>query len=299
MTLLTKDVTKVVWVDVNSRPWHLAGPGVGAEGVIWGADPKGLMFPPHEILSDAGARQDGATPRRPVVSKKDLDFNVSIGNLVGLQIRDYRHWQQVHALWWRGWSRRKPGHLCIFTRGKGWRKEPFYLADAPEPHNGLDPARNLNEVYTLSATGFEPFWAGLEREVKWVNTSGSNQGVLKMRNDASEEAWPRYTLKGPGRYFIQDFDPAADPDADLRMMTIPTLVAGETARIDLHPRHRTARVYNASGVYLRNIWGQMAGRRFLNPIQPWGTTEINVAVEGGDLTSEVVGTLTPLDASPL
>jgi hypothetical protein len=299
VNILTRDVTKVVWVDVNSLPWHLAGHGAGAEGVIWGPDPKGHMFPPHEILSDEGARQDGATARRPVVSKKMLDFNISIGNLVGLQIRNYRHWQQVHDLWWRGWSRRRPGHLCIYTKSKGWRKEPFYLGDAPEPHNGFDPSLNLNEVYTVSATGFDPFWSSLEREVSWVNSSGSNQGVLKMRNDASEPAWARYTCKGPGRYSIQDFDPLADPEGEVRMLRCPLLAEGETLQIDLHPRNRTARVYNASGVYLRNVWAQMAGRRILNAIPEWGTTEIAVAVEDGDLTSEVVGTLVPKNARPL
>ncbi|WP_043717398.1 hypothetical protein [Nocardia asiatica] len=299
MSLLTSDQTKVVWVDVNGRPWHLAGPGVGAEGVILGADPKGHFFPPHELLFDEGARQDGATFRRDVVSKRMTDFNVSIGNDVGLEIRDMRHWQTVHDLWWRGWSRKKPGHLCYWTKVKGWRRTSLYLGDAPEPLSGIDPSINLHEAYTVSAVGPDAFWAGLEREVSWVNTAGSNQGILKQRNDASEPAWARYTLKGPGRYFIEDLDPAADPDADLRMMTIPMIESGETLRIDLHPRHRTARIYNAAGVYLRNVWGQMGGRRFLHAIEPWGTTEIHVSVEDGDLTSEVVGTLTPLNARPL
>lgn len=291
--------TKVVWIDVYRRPWHLAGRGAGAEGVIWGRDPKGVMFPPHEILFDEGARQDGAEPRRPVTSKREMDFNVSIGNLVGLPIRDMRHWQMVHDLWWRGWSKRQPGHLCIWTKGKGWRKSPLYLDGAPAPTNGMDPSKNLNEVYTVSATAFDPFWAGLQREVNWVNTAGTNQGVLKIRNDASEDGWARYTCKGAGRYSIQDFDPAADPEGEIRMLRTPMIEAGETLQIDLHPRNRTARVYNASGIYLRNVWGQMAGRRILHAIPAWGTTEINVTVEDGDLTSEVVGTLVPKNARPL
>lgn len=299
MNPLTDARTKAVWVDINSRPWHLAGRGAGAEGVIWGMDPKGLIFPPHELLFDEGARQDGGTFRRSVVSKRMLDFKVSIGNLVGLQIRDMRHWQMVHDLWWRGWSRNTPGHMCLWSKGKGWRKTPLYLGDAPEPLSGIDPSVNRNESYLMSAVGFDPFWASLEREVSWVNFSGANQGVLKMRNDASEPGWSRYTCKGPGRYSIQDFDPAADPDGDLRMLVLPMLEEGETLQIDLHPRNRTARVYNASGVYLRNVWAQMAGRRILNPIPAWGSTEINVSVEDGDLTSEVVGSLVPKNARPL
>ncbi|WP_454199597.1 phage tail protein [Nocardia sp. Marseille-Q1738] len=299
MSLLTGDHTKIVWIDVNGRAWHLAGPGVGAEGVILGADPKGHFFPPHELLFDAGARQDGGTFRRAVVSKRMMDFNVSIGNDVGLEIRDMRHWQTVHDLWWRGWSRKKPGHLCYWTKVKGWRRVPLYLGDAPEPLSGIDPGINLHESYTVSAVGFDAFWSALEREVPWVNTAGTNQGVLKMRNDASEPGWATYTCKGPGRYSIQDFDPLADPEGEVRMLRCPLLAAGETLQIDLHPRNRTARVYNASGVYLRNVWAQMAGRRILNPIPEWGTTEIAVTVEDGDLTSEVVGTLTPKNARPL
>lgn len=291
--------TRIVWIDVNGRAWHLAGPNRGREGVIWGEDPKGLFFPPHELLFDEGARQDGATFRRPVVSKREMDFKISIGNFVGLTITDIRHWQMVHDLWWRGWSKRLPGHLCIWTRAKGWRTSPVYLDGAPEPLDAFDPAVNLHESYMVSATAFDPFWSGLNREVRWVNSAGTNQGVLNVRNDASEPGWARYTLKGPGRYSVQDFDPAADPDGDLRMLRLPMLVAGETLRIDLHPRNRTAVVYNASGAVLRNVWGQMAGRRILNPIPAWGTTEINVTLEGGDLTSEVVASLTPKNARPL
>ncbi|MGW4718884.1 phage tail protein [Nocardia sp. NPDC004260] len=299
MNALLDARTKIVWVDVNGRAWHLAGRGMGAEGVILGADPKGWTFPPHELLFDEGARQDGATFRRAVVSKREMDFNVSIGNQVGLQIRDMRHLQTVLDMWWQGWSRKKPGHWCVWTKGKGWHKTPLILGDAPEPLSGLDMATNLHESYTVSAVGFDPFWAKLEREVSWINTTGSNQGVLKMRNDASEDGWARYTCKGPGRYSIQDFDPSADPDGEVRMLRLPLLASGETLQIDLHPRHRTARVYNASGIYLRNVWGQMAGRRILNPIPPRGTTEIAVTVESGDLTSQVVGTLTPKNARPM
>jgi hypothetical protein len=299
VTPLTDTRTKIVWIDIHGRAWHLAGPGRGAEGVIMMGEPKGWTFPPHTLLFDEGARQDGATFRRAVVSKREMDFNVSIGNHVGLQIADMRHWQMVHDLWWRGWSRNAPGHWCIWTKGKGWRKTPLYLGDAPEPINGLDPALNRNEVYTTSAVGFDPFWSSLEREVSWVNSSGSNQGTLKQRNDASEPAWARYTCKGPGRYSIQDFDPLADPEGEVRMLRCPLLAEGETLQIDLHPRNRTARVYNASGVYLRNVWAQMAGRRILNPIPAGGTTEIAVTVEDGDLTSEVVGTLVPKNARPL
>lgn len=299
MSLPLTDNTKIVWIGIDGRPWHLAGPGVGTEGVAWLADPKGWSFAPHELLFDTGARQDGATFRRAVVSKREMHFNISIGNRIGLQIRDMRHWQMVHDLWWRGWSRNQPGQLCIWTRTKGWRRSALYLGDAPEPTNGYDPARNLHETYTVSAIGADPFWTSLQREATWINTTGANQGILRMRNDASEPAWARYTCKGPGRYSIQDFDPAADPDADLRMLRLPLLASGETLRIDLHPRNRTAVVYNASGMYLRNVWAQMAGRRILNPIPAWGTTEINVTVENGDLTSEVVGTLSPRNESPL
>lgn len=299
MTTLTSALTKAVWIDIYGRQWHLAGPGVGAEGVILGAGPKGYTFAPHQLLFDEGARQDGATFRRSVVSKRQADFNVSIGNQVGLAIRDIRQWQMVHDLWWRGWSRNAPGHLCFWTRGKGWRTTPLYLGAAPEPMTGYDPSLNLHETYTMSAIGFDPFWSSLQREVTWINSAGTNQGVLNMRNDASEPGWARYTLKGPGRYSIQDFDPAADPDSDLRMLQLPMLVTGETLQIDLHPRDRTARVYNASGSYLRNVWAQMAGRRILNPIPPWGTTPIAVTVESGDLTSQVVGTLVPKNARPM
>ncbi|WP_306365434.1 phage tail protein [Nocardia sp. CC227C] len=291
------DQIKIVWVGPSGRSWHLAGPGRGAEGVMLLSDPKALFFPPHQLLFDEGARQDGATFRRSVTDKKETDFNISIGNQAGLHIRDMRHWQQVHDLWWRDWSEDVPGHMCVWTRSKGWRKEPMHLGDAPEPQSGMDPSVNLNEIYTMSAVGADPFWSSLERYVSWLNSTGANEGVLRMRNDGSRKAWPRYTLKGPGRWFIED--PQADPEGDLRLVTLPPIDAGDTIRIDTHPRHRTARLYNAGGEYIRNVWAQMAGRRWLRAMEPWGTTEITVRIEGGDLTSEAIGTLTPLNARPM
>lgn len=292
-------LTKMLWIDTLGHVWHLAGQGAGIEGVIVIFDPKGWAFAPHQLLFDEGARQDGATYRRSVISKRPFDFVVSIGNAVGLQIRDMRHWQAVHDLWWRGWSRKTPGRLCIWTHGKGWRTIPLYLDHAPEPISGMDASVNLHERYMVGATAFDPFWASIQREVSWTNSAGTNQGVLMMRNDASEDGWARYTCKGPGKYSIQDFDPDADPTADLRMLTLPMIEDGETLQIDLNPRNRTARVYNASGIYTRNVWGQMGGRRILHPIPPWGTTEITVTVENGDLTSQIVGTLDPLNTRPL
>lgn len=292
--LLETHGTKVVVWDVNGRVWHLSGTNSGREGVRL-SQQTGFMFAPVQLLISEGARQDGATFERSVRSKKEWDFLVVItGASKDPGVDPIRDFHAVHDAWFRGWNTDKPVTVGYFTRHQGWRFQQAQLDAAPEAVGNVDPALNAVAAYKMSAMAMDPLEHHLEENSVWANTSGAGQGIVRVRNAADQPAWPRYTMNGPGRWSI--LDPS---DGDLpRMVQTPTLLANETLRIDTHPRHRTARVYSDDNRQGRNVWAQLAGRRWLSSMDPWSATDITVKVEGGSLGSSIIAAATPRSSRP-
>ncbi|MGV9666930.1 phage tail protein [Nocardia niigatensis] len=290
------DLTKVVYWGISGRAWHLSGVGAGREGVTWGDSPKGHMFAPVQLLVSEGARQDGATFLRSVRSKKELDFTIDIGgDAIPLQFTSVRHFHAVHDAWFRDWSTDTPGRLGYFTRHQGWRFQSVRLDAAPEPITGIDPARNFHEAYTMGVVALDPLVQQIGEWDLWVNADGVNEGRVRARNAADQPGWPRYTMLGPGRYSIQD---PTDGDG-LRIVETPVIGVGEELRIDTHPRHRTARVYSDALPNGRNVWAQLAGRRWLASLPPWSSTELVVRCSDGATTAASVRVdVTPRSSRP-
>ncbi|QDP83996.1 phage tail protein [Nocardia otitidiscaviarum] len=253
------------------------------------------MFAPVQLLVSEGARQDGATFIRSVRSKKEWDFLVVVsGAAKAGGVDPIRDFHAVHDAWFRGWSTDKPVTVGYYTRHQGWRFQQAQLDAAPEPVGDVDPARNAMAVYKMSATAMDPLEHHFDENSVWTNTSGLNEGIVRIRNAADQPAWPRYTMNGPGRWSI--LDPVAGDE--VRMVQTPRLGANETLRIDTHPRHRTARLYTDSDTQGRNVWAQLAGRRWLQSMSPWSATDITVQVDGGTIESSIVATVTPRSSRP-
>ncbi|WP_336086202.1 phage tail protein [Nocardia sp. SSK8] len=292
--LLNDQGTKIVVWDVNGRAWHLSGANAGREGVRLSAQ-TGFMFAPVELLVSEGARQDGATFMRSVRSKREWDFVVVITGTGGAGRTDpVREFHAVHDAWFRGWSTDKPATVGYFTRHQGWRFQKVQLDAAPEPVGDVDPARNRLVAYKMSAAAMDPLFGHFEENSVWENSAGAGEGVVRVRNAADQQAWPRYTMNGPGRWAI--LDPLAGDD--LRLVQTPRLAEGEVLRIDTHPRHRTARLYSDDAPGGRNVWAQLAGRRWLAPVEPWSTTEILVQVEDGTVDSSIIASVSPRSSRP-
>ncbi|MGW5316717.1 phage tail protein [Nocardia thailandica] len=286
--LLVRDATKIVAWGVSGRAWHLHGPGAGREHVrITGM--AGFQFAPVGLLLSEGARQDGATFLRSVRSKKETDITLFI------QGSDLRTFHAVHDAWWRDWSTDRPTTVGWFTRYQGWRLQQFRLDSAPEPIGDIDTSRNAAGAWLMSVVALDPLQHHLDETASWTNSDGFNEGTIRVRNAADQPGWPRYTMIGPGRYRIGD-----PVDGDLtRMVETPTLEAGETLRIDTHPRHRTARVYTDATPSGRNVWGQLGGRRWLASMPPWSSTDIPVIVsDGATSAASITATLTPRSSRP-
>jgi hypothetical protein len=293
--LLEVNDTKVVVWDVNGRVWHLSGVNAGREGVRLSKQ-SGFLFAPVQLLVSEGARQDGATFLRSVRSKKEWDFLVLISGGAKAGVTDpVRDFYAVHDAWFRGWSTDTPVTVGYFTRHQGWRFQLAQLEAAPEPLGETDPARNAVAVYKMSAVAMDPLAHQFDETSVWTNALGTGQGSVRARNAADQPAWPRYTMNGPGRWSILDSTGGDEP----RLVQTPTLVDGETLRIDTHPRHRTATVYSGTDTDGRNVWGQLAGRRWLASLPAWSSTDITVQVDGGSLASCVAVSVTPRASRPL
>lgn len=296
MSLLRSEQTKIVYIGPPKRdgtpgkPWHLAGPNFGLQGAFLETGMKGHMFGPVDLLVSEGAKQDGATFLRSIRGKREYDLPVTI---FGDTMREFF---QRHDEFFRSTSTDVPGHLAFFTRYNGWHYTRVQLDSAPEPVSGGDPAGDYSESYVVGVTAMDPAYLSFDEEHQWTNTLGTNEGVLRIRNAAHLEMWPRYTMNGPGRFWIGD---PIDSDDEIRILQVPELHEGEELRIDTHPRRPTARLYSAAtGFNGRNVWGQLGGRRWLKPIQPWSSKEVVVRVEGGSTKSSVIVHGTPRGTRP-
>ncbi len=295
LDLLAAEPTKIIYRG-GLKPdgslgdvFNLAGISAGTEGVNLASGFK-WPFTPHKLLSSEGASQDGATFIRSVrgVMLLELPIAIQADTLPQFYARNDR--------FWRNWNSDIPGHMSWWTRYAGWQTLRLQTTDEPEPLTGVDPTADYFEAFTLSATAMLPFFLGLDEESVWSNAQGLNEGALRLRNYTDRKGYPRYTMNGPGRFYIEDPD---SDDTDLRQVQTPVLLANEELRINTHPRRPTARLYSpATGENGRNVWGQLQGRRWLFPLQPWSSTEIRVRVEGGSTASKVIGVVTPRKSRP-
>jgi hypothetical protein len=290
------ELTKVVYIGLSGKCWHLSGPGAGSEGVAWGDGQTGHLFAPVSLLLSEEARGDGATFLRDLKSKKESDFIVDIGgDTLPLIFESMRHFHAVHDSWFRDWSTRRAGTIAYFTRHQGWRYQQVRLDREPVPITGIDPAINYHERYQMGVVALDPMMSHFGEWSVWKNSKGLGEGIVWGRNAADQPAPPRYTMNGPGRFHI--LDPGFANDVT-RIVQTPPILEGETLRIDTHQRHRTARVYSPGNPSGRNVWGQLAGRKWFGELDPWASVPITVMVTGGTTESQVRIDVSPRSSRP-
>lgn len=290
MNILEFDDTKLLWIGppkldgTPGRTYHLSGVNSGTEGVLLSDHPDGFEFGPTSLLRSKGAKQDGATFLRSVRDEREIRFNVHVFG------RTAREAMAARTGWFRSWETDRPGHLCFYSQNLGWHFIRLQRGEAPRPTLGVDLADERQfgfvETYEMHGVAMDPDYASFEEEIIWTNNLGLNEATLRARNPGQRKLWPRYTMNGPGRWWIEDPLNAED---DLRLLSTPPLAANEELRINTHPRRRTARVYSpATGIDGRNVWAQLGGRRWLQPVLPGTSKEIVVRIEGGTLASKLI-----------
>ena len=282
----TDDRTKVIYFGVDGSVWHISGYGQGGEGAVLGVEPGGLYFPELDQIWLESARQLGGTYQGDTFPRREIDFEIQISG------KTNREFMLRNRRWWEAWSTRVPGVLAMFTKTHGWRWIRVRLSGNVEPKWGKDPSLIKACDYDMTVTADDPLWRSFREKSHWINKGLSGNGVVQLENMGSMDAFPEYTMPGPGQYSIQD-----GPDG--RMITLPPVKAGQTMRLDTHPLKLSLRVYdNQTGPDGRTAWKGLKTQRFRGSIPPGGRSRIRVSVTGGNANSQVFATLSPGHYSP-
>jgi hypothetical protein len=284
-TYFTDQRTKLTYFGTQGGVFHLAGWGMKREGVSLGTDPKHLYMPPMESLWTEGARMDGAWYNGTVISKREMDVEFQIESTTRHGFRLRNDW------WWSNWSTSKDGVLAAHNEATGWRWLDVRLAGPAEPKQGKDPALIKACDYDVTIVAPEALWRSFKDKSTWVD-DGTHVGTIRNTNWSDIDAFPSYTMPGPGKYFIQDGENG-------EIINLPELGWGETMKVDTHPLRPFIRVWSAAnGSDGKLRWAKMKGKRLRTPVPANSAARIRVGVTAGAYNAQIQSTVTPRFLSP-
>lgn len=277
---LTNKNTKLVYFGTQGGVFHLAGYGMKSEGVTLGTDPKQLFMPPMENLFTEGARMDGAWYQDTVVSKREMDVEFQVEGKTILQFGKRNDW------FWSNWSTRKDGTFAACGQNTGWRWMKTRLGGPAEAKWGKDPALIRACDYDVTIVAPHPLWRSFDDRPFWKD-DGSHTGTLRLSNPGDLEAYPTFTMPGPGKYWIQDGENG-------EIINLPAIGWGDTMKVDTNPLRPFIRVYNSSTGFDGKLnWSKMKGKRLRAPVLPGTAARIRVGVSQGSYNSQIMATTTP------
>jgi hypothetical protein len=279
------------------RFWNLAGNLAGKEGLCLAPHLSGIMHTPFQTLVSEGPYMRGAHYERTDWRKREINMGVMVG--VEFEPATSFRYRMLEERWWSSWSAEEDGYLGVFTRTHGWRWLRVRLAEEPKDAMELDPTAFDNNFMQWSMTimATQPFWRKRKEIQKWNNaaptatiwqtiqdllndivgefediiagTPGAHnlvpgkdigKGTIKIWNNGSERAWPKFLVSAPGRAWIQD--------GDGRMVPLPLLTGPDYAGnggdgymlVDTDP---TARMLTCSTDPVDPLFFQLARRSMI------------------------------------
>lgn len=239
--------TQTKWVYIhpsNNKLWHLAGPGRGREGVVLARELEGAMHAPFDIKYSEGPYIIGATAERVDYQKRVISLGVVIQPNTNAERREPANpfsYRLIEDAWWQSWSETVPGFLGSFTRTHGWRWLSVTLGEASKTAVSLDPVANGNnmQVWNMVLHAPFPFYCKRSLTRTWkarldTMRDGVCEGIIKIPNRGTWEAWPKYLVRGTGDVTIQD-------GTEGRQIQLPRFFASDGAfmLIDTDPTKRT------------------------------------------------------------
>lgn len=246
----------------NNKVWHLAGPGRGREGVVLAKELDGIMQPEFEIRYSEGPYLIGAQAERVDWKKRVINLGVVIQPNLNAERPESPNpfsYRQIEDSWWSSWSESVPGFLGCFTRTHGWRWLRVTLGEATKTTVSQDPVAHGNNTMTWNMTLHAPwpFFSKRAMTRTWkadpeTLRDGRYEGIIKIPNRGTWEAWPKYLIRGVGDVTIQD-------GTEGKMVRLPRFFATDGAymMVDTDPTKRTITtekdpVDDALYKYLRN-----------------------------------------------
>lgn len=239
--------TQTKWVYVhptNNKVWHLAGPGRGREGVVLARELEGVMHPEFEIKYSEGPYLIGANPERVDYKKRTISLGVVIQPNLNAERPENSNpfsYRLIEDSWWSSWSETVPGFLGSFTRTHGWRWLKVVLGEASKTAVSIDPVAHNNNMmqWNMVLHAPWPFYSKRALTKTWKATSdsvrdGVCQGIIKIANRGTWEAWPKYLITGHGDVTIQD-------GTEGKMIALPRFYStdGSYMMVDTDPTKRT------------------------------------------------------------
>lgn len=237
--------TKIVYIHPsNNKLWHLAGPGRGREGVVLARELEGAMHPDFEIKYSEGPYLIGAQAERIDYKKRTISLGVVIQpNLNAERPEEPNPWSYrlIEDSWWSSWSEESPGFLGVFTRTHGWRWLKVTLGEASKTAVSMDPVGNGNNMmqWNMVLHAPWPFYSKRALTVQWKSTLANyrndvHEGLIKIPNRGTWEAWPKWLITGTGDVTIQDGDGG-------KIVKLPRFYAsdGSFMMVDTDPTKRT------------------------------------------------------------
>jgi hypothetical protein len=214
--------TVIVYIDPNSNVFHLNGALAGMEGVRLGEQMQGEQHIPFEQVLIEGAFQLGATIQRTNITKRQINFRVTIG---GPGMNNYAY-RMCEERWWAGQIESSPGWLGMFTRLSGWRWTQVWPASTVDTAQTKDPVAYGNNfaVWDINWLAPNPYYYKPARYATWkaatagpANSDGYYTGNIVLANAADVESYVYYQINGAGLCQLQD-------NNSTNMVTLPTIV---------------------------------------------------------------------------
>lgn len=259
-------------VGVNGQRWTVSGDGMGDQGVILSDDPEGLFDEaPFTSIWQQGATQEGATLLGSTAEPIDLvlGFQVFEDELGMLE------WADVEARFFASFSSTKEARIEVTTEA-GRRTLRVLKLEKSKQISRKDPRLSGYSRMELTLRAPWPFWEGDTYSSTFAPTGTGGTGFVTVFNPTDRPLWLQWVATAPGKWGIPDFSFDGGQWAD-RIITTPTLTAGQDLTIDTYPRYETYVAADGS-----NIAGRFGGVDFLHPVPPGSPeTQLPVVLTGG------------------
>ncbi|MFI9506972.1 phage tail protein [Nocardia sp. NPDC052566] len=266
---------------VDGSHWTLSGAGQAAEGVELASAPTGLYDAPVKTIWNSSAFQIGATYGGTNWQKRDVVFGVNIFET------DSASWESVDSAWRKAWAYDRDSRLTITTE-YGSRTLHLRMAEQPEFKPKLDPHLKQWGQVVMTCTAGVPWWVEADVTATATTTTdtqaaGRSETLwLTVSNPTDQPLWLRWVATAPGVWTLPDFSWKND-DFKNRVITLPTLVAGQHVTVDTDPMQEM--IVAADNT---SVWARMNGKMFLHSVPPWTPpTKVPVTVTGAPAGAKV------------
>lgn len=267
------EVVQLAVEGADGSHWIIHGPGCEAGGVVLDEDPENLWETPTSTIWTSGAYQEGGTFGGERHNMQDPILPVHIS-----ATRD-SDWLSVYSRWRRAFRFDRKTYL-VGTSRSGVRRLAVQLLETPPFKPTINPGVNGYAPMVMRLRAGWPFWVEEPVVDVFQSKPGELAGTVMVSNPTNHPCylqWVVVNAAAGGRVTLPDFSWQDDPEHEDyewrdRVITTPTLSAGEQLTIDSYPDEETWRS-NINPMF----YGRTAGVEFEFAI-PAHTEPIDVPV---------------------